>query len=215
VAVTQVTERRADRIARRKIDKFAGRRDELASAAIQTLSQLGIARTSLREIAQNSAFSHGVLHYYFNDKIELITYCVQRYKAECVQRYDGVVATSDSPEAIMRGFGAEMAATLRDDWVTHRLWYDLRNYSQYETTFRDDVADIDASLERMIWRIVTRFTQLAGTRPALSPRTTYAVFDGLFRNALNAHIGGDKRACGALKQDARRLLELVTQPLAG
>ena len=50
---------------RRQVDKFAARRTQLADAALQTLAELGYARTSLREIAQNSEFSHGVLHYYF------------------------------------------------------------------------------------------------------------------------------------------------------
>ena len=54
------------------MDKFAERRAELADAALQTLSELGYARTSLREIAQNSEFTHGVLHYYFRDKVDLI-----------------------------------------------------------------------------------------------------------------------------------------------
>ena len=39
---------------RRPADKFEDRRRELATAALQTLGELGFARTSLREIAQNS-----------------------------------------------------------------------------------------------------------------------------------------------------------------
>jgi AcrR family transcriptional regulator len=53
---------RLDRIPAQRMDKFAERRAELAEAALQTLSELGYARTSLREIAQNSEFTHGVLH---------------------------------------------------------------------------------------------------------------------------------------------------------
>ena len=64
-------------------EKAAERRAELAEAALQTLSTLGYARTSLRDIAQNSVFSHGVLHYYFTDKVDLITACVRQYKARC------------------------------------------------------------------------------------------------------------------------------------
>ena len=80
---------------RRPVDRFEDRRRELAAAALQTLGELGYARTSLREIAQNSPYSHGVVHYYFADKAELITYCVRQYKAECVTRYDEIVETSD------------------------------------------------------------------------------------------------------------------------
>ena len=51
----------------------------------------------------------------------------------------------------------------------HRLWYDLRNQSLFEASFRGDVLEIDDSLEQMIWRIVTRFAELAEAPPAVSP----------------------------------------------
>src|SRR5580658_3210925 len=118
--MTEVAEpRNRDRIARRQVDKFAERRAQLAAAALQTLAELGFARTSLRDIAQNSEFSHGVLHYYFRDKIELITCCVRQYKAECVKRYEGIVADSGSPEELKRRFGAVMATSLREEATTH------------------------------------------------------------------------------------------------
>ena len=97
------------------MDKFAERRDQLAAAALQTLAEQGYASTSLRDIAQNSEFSHGVLHYYFADKSELIMYCVRQYKAECVTRYDSIVATAAAADQLRRGFGAAMAATLVED----------------------------------------------------------------------------------------------------
>ena len=103
--MTEVEERKRERIARRQVDKFAERRDQLAAAALQTLAELGYANTSLRDIAQNSAFSHGVLHYYFADKFELITYCVRQYKAECVTRYDSIVATAGSADELRREIG--------------------------------------------------------------------------------------------------------------
>ena len=55
------TQTNRERVSRRQVDKFAERRAQLADAALQTLAELGYARTSLREIAQNSQFSHGVL----------------------------------------------------------------------------------------------------------------------------------------------------------
>ncbi len=209
-SVAEATGRNEDRVARRKIDKFAERRAELAAAALQTLAQLGMARTSLREIAQNSAFSHGVLHYYFANKIELISCCVRQYKAECVKRYDGVVATAASPAQFKRSFGALMAATLREDGLKHRLWYDLRNYSQFDDRYLADVTDIDQSLERMIWRVVSSYADLAKTQILLPSGATYAVFDGLFRRALNAYLCGDSSAAAALERDASRLLEVVS-----
>src|SRR5665213_1626249 len=76
--------RPSDRVERARVDKFSARRIELAEAALETLAELGYARTSLREIAQKSEFTHGVLHYYFSDKVDLICCCVRHYKAKCV-----------------------------------------------------------------------------------------------------------------------------------
>jgi AcrR family transcriptional regulator len=205
--VSEVAERNRDRVARRQVDKFAERRAELAAAALQTLAELGYARTSLRDIAQNSNFSHGVLHYYFSDKIELITYCVRQYKAECVTRYDDIVATATSAEELRLGFGVAMAGTLRDDARLHRLWYDLRNQSLFDESFRDDVRDIDQSLERMIWRVVSRYGDLAGAPVAVSSSLAYAIFDGLFQQALMRYLGGSEAAAAELQANTERVLE--------
>src|ERR1700712_2884747 len=113
-----------DRIPRARVDKFAERRAELGEAALQTLSELGYARTSLREIAQNSEFSHGVLHYYFSDKLDLILCSVRQYKARCVTRYDRVTAESSSVDELMSGFLASLGETARTEAPVHRLWYD-------------------------------------------------------------------------------------------
>jgi AcrR family transcriptional regulator len=204
--LTDVEDRKRERIARRQVDKFAERRDQLAAAALQTLAELGYANTSLRDIAQNSAFSHGVLHYYFADKFELITYCVRRYKAECVKRYDSVVATATTADELRTGFGAAMAKTLREDASMHRLWYDLRNQSLFDEAFRPDVREIDLSLERMIWRIVSRYAQLAGKPPAVPPRLAYALADGVFQHALLAHLSGDAAAADELSASVCLLL---------
>ena len=206
----EVAERNRDRIARRQVDKFAERRAQLATAALQTLAEQGYARTSLRDIAQNTEFSHGVLHYYFSDKFELITYCVRQYKAECVTRYDSIVASASSPTELKRGFGAAMADTLREEARMHRLWYDLRNQSLFDESFRDDVLEIDQSLERMIWRIASKYADLAGTPLTVPSSVAYAVFDGLFQQALIRHLAGHDDAARALEESVPQVLESLT-----
>ena len=187
-------------------DRFAQRRSELALAALQTLSELGYARTSLREIAQNSEFSHGVLHYYFTDKVDLITHCVRLYKAECVKRYDQIVATATTAAQLREGFAGGLARTLVEDGTMHRLWYDLRAQALFEPAFQADVMEIDESLERMVWRIITRLAELSGQEPTLPSSVTYAVFDGLFQHALLRHLAGDGAAAEALRVAAEDLL---------
>lgn len=206
--VTEVSERGRDRVPG-QVDKFAERRAELANAALQTLAELGYARTSLREIAQNSPFSHGVLHYYFSDKVDLITQAVRQYEEVCVTRYDELVATATAADGLEGDFAAAMAATLSGEAPMHRLWYDLRNQSLFDDSFRADVIDIDARREAMIWRVVSKYAELAGTEPVLPPAAAYAVLDGLFQQALLRHLAGDAAASGALRDaavDALRML---------
>jgi len=191
------------------VDKFSARREELAEAALETLAELGYARTSLREIAQNSKFTHGVFHYYFSDKIELICFCVRYYKAKCVTRYDQVVATAQTRDALMAGFLEKLGETLRDEAPMHRLWYDLRAQALFEDAFRDDVTAIDTSLEAMIWRIASRFAELGDKTPAVSSGALYAVFDGLFQRYLLKHLSGDPKAIPTFLDEVKALLPIV------
>jgi AcrR family transcriptional regulator len=196
----------ADRLETSAVDKVAQRRSELAAAALKTLSEVGYARTSLRDIAANSEFSHGVLHYYFRDKVDLITHCVREYKAQCVTRYDQVVATAVTPAELAEGFLQKLAETLVNEATLHRLWYDLRGQSMFEPSFRDDVAAIDLSLERMIWRVVSRYAELTGTDPQISPTAMYALFDGLFQQALLRQLAGDPTAASDLQAAVAEVL---------
>jgi AcrR family transcriptional regulator len=205
-APSDAAARTRDRIARRQVDKFTERREQLAAAALATLSERGYANTSLRDIAQHSDFSHGVLHYYFADKFELIEYCVRQYKAECVTRYDDAVAGATSAEELLHSIGAAMAGTLRDDAPMQRLWYDLRNQSLFEERFRATVKEIDHSLERMIWRIVSRYAELSRTTLAVSPAMAYGLMDGLFQQSLLAQLSGDPAAADTLEKHVTQLL---------
>jgi len=175
-------------------DKYDERRTQLAISALATLGELGYAKTSLREIAQNSEFSHGVVHYYFADKFELITHCVRYYKAQCVTRYDSLVAESTTAEELLARFGDKLVETLTTEAPMHRLWYDLRAQALFDEQFRPDVLMIDATLQDMIGRVVTRYAELAGRSLAVDVATTYALLDGVFEKALLGHLTGDDHA---------------------
>jgi TetR/AcrR family transcriptional regulator, transcriptional repressor of bet genes len=201
------------RAATRPADKFDERRDQLAESALLTLGELGYARASLREIASNSPFSHGVVHYYFKDKLELVIYSVRYYKARCVTRYDSVVAESATPEELLAGFSAKLAQTIRDEAAMHRLWYDLRTQSMFEPGLREAVTMIDETLAQMIWRVVTRYADLSGRVPGLAPGTAYAMLDGLFQQALLAWTESPE-ALDQLDTQVRAVLPLMLAPQA-
>ena len=200
---------RGSRNSGERVDKFADRRAELGEAALTTLATLGYARTSLREIAQNSEFSHGVLHYYFRDKVDLIVCSVRQYKARCVTRYDQTTIEAASFGELLDGFQAALSKTLVDEAPLHRLWYDLRAQALFEPVFREDVEAIDASLEQMVWRVISRFGELAGQPVDVESTVAYSMFDGLFQRALLRHLSGDAEAVPAMQAEVSQAVGLL------
>jgi TetR/AcrR family transcriptional repressor of bet genes len=196
-------------------DKHDERRDQLAESALRTLGERGYARTSLREIANNSEFSHGVVHYYFADKHELIVYCVRHYKARCVTRYDDVVASSTTEARLLDAFAAKLVESVQEEGALHCVWYDLRSQSLFEESLREAVAHIDATLKDMTWRVVTKYAALAGRPPAMSPATAYGVLDGLFQQALFGHRSGDASALPTLVEQVHDLVPLTLVAASG
>ena len=208
-----MTETRAER--RAPADKHDARRIQLAESALRTLGELGYARASLREIASNSEFSHGVVHYYFHDKLELIVYCVRHYKAQCVTRYDAVVEHATTPEGLLDAFAAKLVETLTDEAPMHRLWYDLRTQSMFEEGLREAVLMIDKTLEEMIWRVVSTYADLAGRDPVMPPAAAYGVLDGLFQQALLGHVSGTPGALETIVDEVHALMPLMLGPSRG
>jgi TetR/AcrR family transcriptional repressor of bet genes len=192
------------------VDKHEQRRRALADSALRTLGELGYAKASLREIANNSEFTHGVVHYYFADKLELIVFCVKQYKATCVTRYDGAVAESTSADQLLATFADKLCETIVAEAPMHRLWYDLRSQSMFEESLREAVEQIDRTLEEMIWRIVSRYAELAGTPPVVAQHLAYGAVDGLFQQALLGYLAGDEEAAlDLLKREIGVLLPLL------
>jgi len=195
-------------------DKYDERRNQLAESALQTLGELGYARASLREIANNSEFSHGVVHYYFQDKLELIVYCVRYYKKQCVTRYDGVVADSTSAGELIDAFAAKLVETVQEEAPMHRLWYDLRTQSMFEEQLREAVLQIDGTLEQMIWRVVSRYAELAGRQPRTTPSAAYGLLDGVFQQALLGHLTGNTDSLDELVVQVHDLMPLLLRDRA-
>lgn len=204
MASTQSTQKSAR--SRRGTGSYDERRIKLAESALLTLGELGYARTSLREIAANSEFSHGVVHYYFRDKTELIIFCVKHYKTQCMHRYDSVVENSTTAEELLTGFRDKLVQTLTEESSMHRLWYDLRSQSMFQEELRADVHDIDLGLQNMIWRVFSTYAQLSRTRPMVESRAAYAMFDGAFENALRDFIAGRPGAVEWLTDQVTSLL---------
>jgi hypothetical protein len=70
------------------------------------------------------------------------------------------------------------------------------------------VLEIDRSLEQMIWRVVSRFAELARAPLAVSAGVAYGIFDGLFQQALLRQAADEDGDAGIrLRDGAERVLE--------
>ena len=92
----------------------------------------------------------------------------------------------------------------RDRGRSGRLWYDLRNQGLFDASFRSDVLEIDQSLEQMIWRVVSRFAELAQAPLVVSSGVAYGIFDGLFQQALLRQVTDESGDVASACKTARR-----------
>lgn len=198
--VEKVRKIKAD--ARKRSEQRVETRNELASHAIVALSELGYARTGLRDIATVSGRSVGALTYYFDDKIDLISYCVRLYKEEFVRHIDAAMTGHNNSDEVKEAVTSAFAWAIEHDANKHRLWYDIRSQAMFEEALRPVVREIEDNLIAM----VVRFLAQLG-RPADSGQTMYFLLDGLFRVHLQAALEGDTQAPEKLKIAAYAVLD--------
>jgi hypothetical protein len=79
----------------------------------------------------------------------------------------------------------------------------------FDDQLRDAVTVIDKTLEEMIWRVVSRYAELAGRPAALEPPVAYGMLDGLFQQALLAYVSGHTEVLAALASHVRAVLPLM------
>ncbi|OZF01305.1 TetR/AcrR family transcriptional regulator [Rhodococcoides fascians] len=198
------------RIDRRARNKFESKRTELAQATLHTLAELGFARTSLREIAQNSEYSHGLLHYYFADKLDLITLAVQQYEAMYKSRYDEVLVGAAEANQLLADFIETYLGTLASGALMHRLWYDLRNQSLFVEPLRAGVLEIEKRREDMIWRVLSRYGELRAVAPTIDPASAYVLVDGIFQRTLLHQLAGNDDAIGYARTQLANAFVIMT-----
>ena len=98
-------------------------------------------------------------------------------------------------------FADTFFAGMHSEAAIHRLWYDLRNQSMFDDSFRADVIEIERRREEMIWRVVERFCELSGTQPAVTPAVAYIALDGIFQRGLLSEIDGRPDGVATARED--------------
>ncbi|MGB0505103.1 MAG: TetR/AcrR family transcriptional regulator [Pikeienuella sp.] len=189
--------------AERKSAKREEKKRLIAESAIKALMELGYANTSLRDIAAKSDLSLGMLHYYFEDRSDLIIYCVQRYKREFIGNIIETLRTAEGPEEVVETFAEALVVSIIDDEMTHRLWYDIRAQSMFDARFRPVVKEI----ETMLIGIVETAYHRAGRPVPENVAISYAMLDGAFRYFMQGQISETPRSRQELKAALHTMLQ--------
>ena len=107
---------------------------------------MGYANTRLRDIAAKSEVSLGILHYYFEDRRDLIICCVRVYKQDFVASIRHALDRATGWDAVIDALAGALAFSITKDAPTHRLWYDIRNQALFGDMFRPVAAEIETML---------------------------------------------------------------------
>ena len=171
-----------DRLAR-KTQKREDKRRQLAESAVSALCKLGYANTSLRDIAELSGNALGTLHYYFEDRIDLISYSVRDHKRAFLDELR-VAATADGTLLdVIDLFSAGLAHGVTYNADNHKLWFDIRNQAMFDPAFAEVIGDIEGEIIEIFTLIEERF--LPGRTDAAMD---YTAIDGLFRYIMQSQL---------------------------
>ena len=192
---------RQEQQARERQEKRTAAREELIRGALTTLSDLGYAQTSLRDIAEQTGRSVGLVHYYFDDKADLIIECVRLYKTEFVEVMRSWLTPDEPPELLQKRFVEGLVGTIREDAPVHRLWYDIRSQALFDPRFNEPVQAIEESLIDAVAAALERCGD-----PSKDGTLAYLALDGAFRYALAGFLHGDEGALDGLRAQAHAIL---------
>lgn len=199
--LTPTLQARADR----KSAKQDKKKRQIADSAITALQELGYANTSLRDIAAKSEMSLGILHYYFEDRSDLIIYCVRIYKQDFVASIRHALDRATGRDAVIDALAGALAVSITKDASTHRLWYDIRNQALFDERFQQVTAEIETMLISMVSQAFVR----AGHATTLLVALQYALLDGVFRFLLQDQLCGTLRSTKATKAIFAQVLKQV------
>ena len=190
---------RADRKTRKRQEK----KDQIARSAMQALQELGYANTSLRDIAARADLSLGMLHYYFEDRTQLILHCVSLYKAAFISGLEEALSDASGREPVINALANALATSIVEDASTHRLWYDIRGQALFDPAFRPMVRELEAAL---IGVVESAAEKTGSARPDMG-EFGYALIDGVFRYQMQNQLTGTPRDHQSLATEMRALLE--------
>ncbi|MEP3276411.1 MAG: TetR/AcrR family transcriptional regulator [Stappiaceae bacterium] len=194
----------SDRV-ERNTKKREEKRRQLAVSTANALCTLGYANTSLRDIAELSGNALGTLHYYFEDRVDLITYSVRYHKRTFLDELTAAAVGEGTLPNVIEKLSIGLAHGVTYNAETHKLWFDIRNQAMFDATFEPAITEIEGEIISIFSQIEQRF--LGDRRDAA---LDYTAVDGLFRYIMQSNLP-EHRDFDANVQLFKKMLEYLWQ----
>lgn len=188
---------------RKTSNKSAEKKRELALHAISSLAELGFARINLRDVAQRSGMSLGVIHYYFESKTDLLICCVGLYKEDFIIGLKELIAQARQVDKLVANVADYLADTIDQHAHIHRLWYDVRAQAQFDQAFQPAVDEVEHALTEVFRVLLVKLQELKVDCGNSDPLRLYITLDGWFRYFLQRKLVGEAGAIDAFRQRVR------------
>jgi AcrR family transcriptional regulator len=185
---------------RKASPKSADKKRELAMHAISSLAELGFARINLRDVAQRSGVSLGVIHYYFDSKTDLLLCCVSLYKEDFIIGLKDMIAQAQQVDKLQADVADYLANTIDSHAHIHRLWYDVRAQAQFDPAFQPAVAEVEAALIDVFRVLLAKLQELDVRCEDADPLKLYITLDGWFRYFLQRKLMNEADAIASFRQ---------------
>lgn len=202
----------ADRIeerTRRQGAKREEKRRQIAESALEALMIYGCAGTTLRDIAERSKLSLGMLHYYFDDRRDLVVYCLRLYQDEFMARFERLIADAETRDDMIATLATGLGEAVASETIVNRFWYDIRTLSLFDPSVLPVVNAFQTALIDFGRRIITRLGF-----PESEIELRFAMLEGVFRYYAQREIVGTGAGRAEVQDAFARTLTLRLDPPA-
>ncbi len=111
-------------------------RESLIQATRQLLGETGVARLTLRAVAERAGVKPTLVSYYFGNRAGLLAAVLERVSGEVKERLESVGRVEGDPESRLRSFVATFVHALADDPYAARLMAEHVLFPDDEVTDR-------------------------------------------------------------------------------
>ena len=110
-----------------KIVDHDARRNEISAVAVSLIAKGGMDAATIRQIAQASGYSKGVVEHYFENKEDLISGALDSINARYEYRVKKTTAGLEGMEALRKRLRATLPLnkTIRDEWKVRLVFWSM------------------------------------------------------------------------------------------